>query len=180
MTSHSSKLTQGYEHRPVCFQNHTCSPCPAAAHRSVLWGSRTPLASTSASFSPVPSDVLQWLLSHTDTLPALGPPHIGTSVAHAIYITERSRLWTSNSLTLVLKISKTGSPSIMALPASSVPVAVGFSLLLTSRPFLVHPLDGHQPPFHQGLYESCLTSSAPPYPQTSPFLNSYSILTLPT
>lgn len=42
MTSHSSKLTQEYEHRPVCFQNHTCSPCPAATHRSVVRGSRTP------------------------------------------------------------------------------------------------------------------------------------------
>ena len=47
MTSHSSKLTQGYEHRPVCFQNHTCSPCPAATHRSVLGAQGLPVASTS-------------------------------------------------------------------------------------------------------------------------------------
>ena len=64
---------------------------------------------------------------------------------------------------------KTAAPSIMTLPASSVPIVGGFSLLLTSRPFPGHPLDGHPPPFPRGLYESCLTSSAPPYPPDLPF-----------
>ena len=105
MTSHSSKLTQGYEHRPICFQNHTCSPCPAATHRSDLRGSRTPsglnphisVRSHQMPYSGFPATLkhfLPWV--HLTEL----------YVAHAVYVAERWRLWTWNSLSLVSRISK--------------------------------------------------------------------------
>ena len=54
------------------------------------WSQGLPVASTSGSLSPVPSDILQWLPSHRYTLPVLVPP---ISVAHATYVPERLRLW---------------------------------------------------------------------------------------
>lgn len=170
MTSHSSKLTQGYEHRPVCFQNHTCSPCPAATRSSVLWGSRTPCGLNLHKFQSSPVRCPAVASSHTDTLPALGPPHTGASVAYAIYITERLRLWTLNSLSLVSRISKDCFTLHHGPTCIFSACPVGFSLL-TSRPFPGQPLDSHPPPFHQGLYESCLTSSAPPDPPDRPPLS---------